>query len=315
MIETWSNSRKLDLLTCTTDQELLQVFPGHKLESLKRRQREFKKEKRFDPDRLFDTYEKRETVKVSGLKDNTKILITSDYQLPFADWKTVKAVEDFMADFQPDIHVYNGDIMDCYSISTFTKNPTSKINLSEEFEMCRNLLDRHKRISPDTKVYFIAGNHEQRLIREIIHNSPELYGLKGDEEDEIISIPSLLGLPKRNVTYINYRSMLDIEGFIILHGYTSKANTAKFMYQRFLSSGCVGHTHDLSSYHVTGVNGSHGFYTIGCLCSLEPDWTVDPVPDWQQGFMYAVVMNNKLHPKLVHIYEDGFYAEGKFYKR
>lgn len=313
----WTPTAVARLLDCKDDDDLLNNFPGMTLANLKRRRLEFAKKSvtASDPGELFEQYNAREVISVSGLPDGTKILVTSDYQIPFVDWKSLKALNTFMSDWQPDIRVYDGDINDCYPISTFSKNPSRKFRLNDEFQLTRNILDEHDEINPQADKYWLDGNHEDRIYRLLMADAPEVFGLKDSNGNELVTIPRILGLEEREFTYLNYRSMLEIEGFLILHGFTSKVNTAKFMYQRFLSSGCVGHTHDLSSYHCTGVNGTHGFYTIGCLCRTDPDWTVDPVPDWQQGFLTAVVYNNKLHPTLHPIYPDGFAAYGEFYER
>jgi hypothetical protein len=87
------------------------------------------------------------------------------------------------------------------------------------------------------------------------------------------------------------------------------------MYQRMLTSGACAHTHTPEEYHTGGANGNHGFYVMGCMCRLDPDWTKDPYTGWTQGFLTAVVYNHKLHVQQHVIYDDGFAAYGNFYSR
>ena len=59
--------------------------------------------------------------------------------------------------------------------------------------------------------------------------------------------------------------------------------------------------------------GSHTWYEMGTLARLDPDWTSEP--DWQQGFLYGTVHNNRFHVSNPAIYSDGFMAMGGFYRR
>lgn len=296
---------------------MLEKFPDHKLQSLKRRSREFREELSVssDPADLYRVYQKRERIEVRGLKNGTRIMATSDYQIPHTDWATVAAVEAFMVDFRPDIKVYVGDVLDEEHLSVFTKNPTATFSLNDEFRIGRDMLSRHRKIcGPDTDFYWEDGNHEDRLTRELWKTMPALYGLDNGDE-EVLTIPHIMGFGKLGITHLNYRSVLDIEGFQFVHGWMTGQNIAKKMYQRLLTSGACGHTHTPEEYHTAGANGHHGFYVMGCLCDLAPDWTKDPYPGWTQGFLTAEVWNHKLHVQLHTIYSDGFAAYGRFYPR
>ena len=83
--------------------------------------------KRADEVASFEKPREYTTLKIPKAPNGYKVLIVNDTQIPFQDVRTLEAVEKFWADFQPDLELYNGDIMDFYSISTFDKNPCSTL--------------------------------------------------------------------------------------------------------------------------------------------------------------------------------------------
>ena len=53
-------------------------------------------------------------------------VILNDIQYPFHDEQCLALVKLFIKDIKPDGVRLNGDIVDCYSISSFTKDPMGK---------------------------------------------------------------------------------------------------------------------------------------------------------------------------------------------
>ena len=241
--------------------------------------------------------------------DGECAVIISDLQYPFHDQKTWRAVVGFIDDFDPDLIVWNGDIGDFYSISVFDKNPKRAFNLSDELWGLERFLASYRMRWGDAKHYFILGNHEERL-ESFIKKTPELTGL--------VDLDSVLHLSAQEFNVLPYGGILEYLGFAITHGtrFSSLPNgTAKMHAQTIGGSGVVGHSHRLGSYTYTDLRGTHTFFEGGCLCRLDPDYVKQRPPNWQQGFLYMVAHKNKAHCRLVHIYDDGFWAEGKFYGR
>lgn len=103
---------------------------------------------------------------------------------------------DVARDLKPKTVVVLGDLLDCYSISTHSKDPRRKANLRDEVETCKALRADLDSLKAERYV-FCEGNHEDRLRRYLWDKAPELFGL--------IDIPSLLQLgPKWE--FIAYRN-------------------------------------------------------------------------------------------------------------
>lgn len=262
---------------------------------------------------LFEAPLKHRIVPIRNLPDGYRVAILNDLQIPFQDDRTLGTVEAFLGDFGPDLEIYNGDIFDFYSLSSFDKNPTRRFKLQAELDAARAwLLNRAER-NPDARKILIEGNHEDRLRRFLWKYGDELGGLRALELDE------LLGLAEVGVERVNYRSIVDLLGFRVEHGYKTSGSTAyptnvsRWMAIATGSSGLCGHTHRFSQYAWTDSRGSHSYVENGCLCLTELEYA--PFPNWQQAFTYGVVQQKKLHTFPTQIYETGFMAEGEFYAR
>lgn len=245
------------------------------------------------------------------VKDGTRVIIVNDLQMPFHDAPVVEAVERFWNDWKPDIEVYNGDIFDFYGISDHLKNPSRKATFQDEIDLAKTWLYNRRSANPDARPIFIEGNHEDRLRRFLWKWSPELSSLT------VLTPEVLLGLNEFGFERLNYKSQLNLLGFLIEHGdiasgagvYTS--NVAAAMAKRTASSGLCGHTHRLGQYHWRDSRGSHKYIENGCLCFLQLEYAA--FPNWQQGFTYAEVWDGVLYPTTLEIYGWGFIANGERY--
>ena len=268
--------------------------------------------KRLDEADLFDDPRQFKTLNIRSAPDGYKVIIINDTQRPFQDKKTLAAVERFWNDFAPDLEVYNGDIIDLYTLSVFDKNPSRRFTLKDELDDTRGWLEERATANPDARRVFIEGNHEDRLRRWLWRNA-ELAGLAE------LNVEGLLGLADVGAEHLPYMSVLDFLGFRIEHGFKTSASkafptaVARWMALATSSSGLCGHTHRFGIYSWTDSRNSHSYIENGCLCMTNLEYA--PFPNWQHAFTYGVVHNNKVHLFPIQIYPDGFRAEGEFYAR
>jgi hypothetical protein len=264
--------------------------------------------------KLFRYYKTKENIHITDRPEGTRVVSLSDTQFPFVDEPLLDAVIDFVSDFKPHDIVLNGDLLDCYEVSDFDKRPERLFNLDTEFEMARDLLVRLKRYAAkDCRIWWIDGNHEERLQRVIWKHAQGFSFLVKD-------LPEAIGLDELAAGYVPYGKHVDYLGFVFTHGNfvsAQSAMTAKRHMERYRSSGCNGHTHRLGSYSVTDMHGrSHTWMEQGCLCRKDLEY-VRGVSNWQQGFLVGTVAAGALHPQLIHVIENdqgrGFYANGKYY--
>lgn len=179
--------------------------------------------------------EKRKGSIITGA-DYHQTFVLSDIHIPFQDDKTVKLVFDCLADYQPKNVVLLGDILDCYSISRFTKDPSRMRSLQYEIDMFYKYMKDLRKILPNSNIYYILGNHEARLMKLILDN-PGLYGLDALEPSVLFRLDEL------GIIYREKKVVID--GFTYYHGDVVRkcaGYSAKAEYEDHrMSSGVSGH--------------------------------------------------------------------------
>jgi metallophosphoesterase superfamily enzyme len=202
-------------------------------------------------------------------------VILSDLQIPFEDTKAVELALDFIADIKPHGVVLNGDVVDCYSLSDFDKDPLQKTTLANEIEMAGRLMARLVKVP---EKWWLLGNHEDRLRRALWRN-PAFADIKE------LAFPQLFHLADYGFQSMDYGEVLKLGHLSVTHGDLVRAGsgaTARAHLDRFGSSVLVGHTHRLAAVYRTNGTGVHGAYENGSLCSQHPEYIKRP--DWQLGW-------------------------------
>uniref|UniRef100_A0A6H1ZJI9 Uncharacterized protein n=1 Tax=viral metagenome TaxID=1070528 RepID=A0A6H1ZJI9_9ZZZZ len=269
--------------------------------------------KRLSEDDLFEQPRAFKEVAIRSAPDGYRILIINDLQRPFHDQKTLTAVENFWDEFKPNLEIYNGDIVDLYTISSFDTNPSRRFYLQDELDDTYGWLGHRVQKNPSARRIEDDGNHEDRLRRLLWKHGHELNSLRA------LDLSELLHLNDLGIEHLDYSSVIDFLGYRIEHGYKttqSKAyptNTSRWMAIATGSSGLCGHTHHFSTYSWTDARGGHSYTENGCLCRFDMDYA--PFPNWQQAFTWGVVYHNKVYLVPTLIYPDGFVAMGEHYKR
>ena len=210
-----------------------------------------------------------------------KFIVLSDIHFPYHDDKALKAVYKFLEQHPVDTIILNGDILDFYDVSSYDKDPSRINSLQKEIDMAEKFFSRLRKLSPNSKIIFVKGNHEDRLER-YLKKHPELYSLNA------LKLPNLLGLDKYNIEYkdkgFKFGSLKIIHGDLIrkFSGYTARGELEKHD-----SSGICGHVHRLSCYYYRTPERYLAWYESGCLCDLNPEYIDEP--NWQQAFLYGYI--------------------------
>jgi predicted phosphodiesterase len=209
-------------------------------------------------------------------------LIIGDIHIPFHSVKALETMFDYTIDKKFDFIVLNGDIMDCFDVSDFCKEP-DLIRLDDERYMTIAFLEELKRIYPNAKIYYKFGNHEKRFEHYMMSKAPELFGMKEFRLEVILNLFNL------GIEYISEDKYIDLSGLSILHaheyknGITSPANPARTLYLRTKSTSVCNHHHQTSEHNEPSINGTvTTCWSVGCLCGLHPKYA--PLNKWNHGF-------------------------------
>jgi predicted phosphodiesterase len=228
-------------------------------------------------------------LEVSHVNHTKTWVVLNDLQIPFHDKPVLDLVLNFVNYLQPHGVVLNGDVVDCYDISAYTRDPLHRANLNTEVKLAGQLMSRLAKCTKER--WWLGGNHEDRLRRYVWQNAPQL-GLLPDT-----TFPSLFKIAEHGFQWKPWGGSVKLGRLIVTHGFVVRvhsAYSAKAHFDRLGSSVIVGHTHRLGVYYNTNSSGTHASFENGCLCKLT-GLGYSQFPNWQQGF------------SVVHVGEGGFF--------
>ena len=213
-------------------------------------------------------------------------VILNDIQLGFEDKPVLwDLVIPFVRKLKPDGVILDGDIVDCYSISSHRTRAEvkAKVNLQHEINLAQELM---KELSFIGEKWWLGGNHENRWTN-LTDKIPELGFVKH------LDFQTVFGLGEHGFKWKDYGDYVMLGKLMVTHGNivrTHAAYSAKAHFDKFGCSVLHGHTHRVGWYCHTNIAGAHGAWENGCLCRLD-GLGYTKHPDWQQAF--AVVHVDK----------------------
>jgi hypothetical protein len=212
-------------------------------------------------------------------------VVCGDFHVPFHDETAIACLLGYLVDHQPDGFTINGDFLDCYAVSSFSKDPVRAAHFQDELDEANAVLDAIDAVLPSTCAKrFVIGNHEARLERYLRDDAPALHGLRD------LSIEAQLRLRERGyevTPMIGRDASVFVGGVEVGHfNKVSKhsAYTAKALVDERGVSLIQSHTHRLGAYYkrMRGTGEHIGGWEIGCLCDLDPEYVSNP--NWSHGF-------------------------------
>ena len=220
-------------------------------------------------------------------KQYNKVGILSDLHIPYHSNEAIISALEFLKSKDVNCIILNGDVLDCYQLSRFEKDPRKR-NMKHELEATRQFLDVLKKHFPKTKIVFKIGNHEVRWMKYMVTKAPELLDI-----DEF-RLDVLLRFGERNIDFVHSSQMIMVGKLSVLHGHelvggVGGVNPARTMFLRTNESLLVGHFHRTSSHTETSLSGRMTTtHSTGCLCYMHPDYM--PYNKWNYGFAYVEVL-------------------------
>jgi predicted phosphodiesterase len=251
----------------------------------KRFQREPKTHNRMLPE---SHSEKRQRIKLpSGMK---KLGMFGDVHIPYHDNNALETMFDKFEEEKVDGIYINGDLLDFYALSFHEKDPR-KARFKDEIEAGREFLEYVRERFLGIPIYFIPGNHENRLERYLRRKAVEI--LDVDE----FRLDVLLQVGATRIEYIPFRSRVSFGNYLIEHGDkipgAGGVVPARTALMKLKTNVIINHFHKTSSssqrvYNIDDSSTING-YSLGCMCELEPEYL--EINEWNHGF--AILDNKK----------------------
>ena len=237
-----------------------------------------------------------------------RVVSMTDFHVPYEDKKAVKVAMKFVKHIQPKILVLH-EVMDWYSLSKFSKDPTRALDLQNDLTETKMLLRDIRDVAPNARIIMLESNHDRRLKKYINNQAAELSQL------DCLDFKILMGLTNFEIEYrktFTYKKVLFKHGNIVRQdsSYTAKAELVKEGV-----SGASGHTHRLGMYFTTLRGGSYVWCEGGCLCNLDADY-IEGTANWQQGMSMFEFQDKGTHfyPSLIPIIDHKILWGGREFK-
>ena len=224
-------------------------------------------------------------------KECSNILVISDIHFPNHDVKALGKALEYGKVNNINCIVINGDLLDNEPFTNHDAPPPNTSDVRDWFQMTEDFLDM---LIKEFKcpIYFVEGNHDNWYMRYLMKKAPVLFN------DQYYTLSARLKLREKGIVWIPQTSVLMIgklpvtHGHMIVKGFFSPVNPAKGVYDRIGSSMLIGHCHTTSEYSKSVLKGDlNTTYSIGCLCTLAPDY--DPFNcKHNLGFARVIVQEN-----------------------
>lgn len=192
-----------------------------------------------------------------------RVFFYPDIHFPFHNKLFLEYLDAQCDEFKPTCIVIIGDLLDCYSVSDFDKDPGRKETLNDEREAAVKWLSGRRQKHPDTQIIFIEGNHEERIKRQIRRYLPGLHDLPE------LTTRGLLKLDSLGVDF--YPSYGFVRwGMRIKHGESTAKWSSNQEMLKHRKSGISGHVHREQIAEFTDGEGlTTTWRSLGHCCDLD----------------------------------------------
>lgn len=207
------------------------------------------------------------------------------HKIPLHDLKAWNTVLAFAKDFQPDVWIHGGDMLDCGVISHHNHGKPGATEglklLADATEGRAIFIEPVEKIVGKGELVYIVGNHEDWLT-DLTDQLPSLEGL--------IDLDTLLKLKRWKV--IPQGGAFNLGKLTFIHGDTIKggencAKAAVIGYERNIRFGHF-HTHQtFTKNSALDYKNAKTGVCVPCLCSKTPKYGEGAPNRWAQGFLYG----------------------------
>lgn len=210
-----------------------------------------------------------------------RAIVANDFHYPFHDPRMVTLWQKFIKDLKPDTIIINGDLLDCWELSDFDKNPRDESKFKKEIEIGQKFFSDLRYEFPQAHIVYVYGNHEYRLQKYLVRHAAAI--------SELLSLEELLKLDSVNVEISNsgLRESFYQYGQLFVSHFNKVSQhggwTAKQLVDKYGVSIIHGHTHRVGSTIRATLDGRWlGGWDNGCLCDLKPTYVL--APNWCHAF-------------------------------
>ena len=224
------------------------------------------------------------------IKGFKKVGILSDIHVPYHNVPALTAAIQFLKKENIDALLLNGDTIDFFGLSRFTKDPRKR-KFKEELDTFKALFDvLEKQLK--CKIFFKLGNHEERYEHFLFEKAKELVGVEEFDFENIIKARAKGIDIISDKRYMTLNGLSGIHGHEYIGGISAPVNPARGLFLKAKTSCFQGHNHQTSEHTEPTLTGKMvTTWSLGCLCELHPAYM--PLNRWNHGFAIVDLGANK----------------------
>jgi len=209
-----------------------------------------------------------------------RLLVLSDIHIPYHSIDAITCAFDYAKNEKPDAILLNGDTLDFFGLSRFSKDPKAR-SFAHELKTFKEFMDVLKKTF-NAKIYFKIGNHEERYFHFLWMKAHEIVGVEEFELENIIKSRA------EGIEIIKDKRIMKAGDLNIIHGHEfggsvfSPVNIARGLFLKGKVSAMQGHNHQTSEHTESNMNGQiTTTWSLGCLSELHPAYL--PINKWNWG--------------------------------
>ena len=262
-------------------------------------------------------------------QESTKTaIVIGDMHFGVEDWNTLNIFFEAVSQIKPEKVILNGDTLDMFAVSTYSKDVRYKQTLSDEIAAYHKFLKiLHDITEPwNAEIYETNANHsgngqEGRWWRYLSKNLGEAASLP--QVQESLSYENIFFPPKEWCRVKLVDEVILPTNLIVHHGTVVRKHggqSARGEFDKIFASTITNHTHRIGltsqTCPKTGNRPAQTFvnYENACACRLDPDYVKDP--NWQNGFSIVNYTDDVVgvEPVVVHGNKANINTIGKVIK-
>lgn len=210
-----------------------------------------------------------------------KVGILSDIHVPYHNIPALTAAIQFLKKEKIDALLLNGDTIDFFGLSRFTKDPRKR-KFKEELDTFKQLFDVFEK-QLNCKIFFKMGNHEERYEHFLFEKAKELVGVEEFDFENIIKARAKGVEIISDKRYMTLNNLAGIHGHEYIGGISAPVNPARGLFLKSKVSCFQGHNHQTSEHTEPTLTGKMvTTWSLGCLSELHPAYM--PLNKWNHGF-------------------------------
>ena len=204
----------------------------------------------------------------------TRCLVLGDIHVPYHDLPALQAALKEGQRQKCELILLNGDTLDFYALSRFSKDPRAR-SAKSEIELVNQLLDAIDDLFPRARKIFKFGNHDERYDHYLAARAPELFSVLAEQA----SLEKLLELDSRGWECVQDKRPIYLGKLPVIHGHEyptpvlGPVNAARGLFLRTKTSAATNHHHQSSEHSEPTIKGQMiTTWSFACLCGLHPEY-------------------------------------------